>query len=143
MKYYFERQIKNIREIVDSSIALNKVLPIGLIIFLAAYYLPAMPVFSEFISGETLSLVWDKIYSIIDPVIVMPWLMGILSIFVIMGYRKIWFKILFFLFYAVSLMFSLLAVMVMKDANDLLIYLPDVLFIAIDITLEMRIKNCC
>ena len=73
----------------------------------------------------------------------MPWLMGILSIFVIMGYRKTWFKILFFLFYAVSLMFSLLAVMVMKDANDLLIYLPDVLFIAIDITLEMRIKNCC
>ncbi len=61
MKYYFDQQIKNIREIVDSSIALNKVLPIGLIIFLAAYYLPVMPVFSEFISGEMLSLVWDKV----------------------------------------------------------------------------------
>lgn len=142
MRYTFiDTQIRNIREKVNSNTFFDKILPIGLIILFVLYYLPVMPVFSDKISGEELVLIWDKVYKVLDPFVFMPYVMGLMSIFITMAYRKIWFKIVYFLFYIVSIMFSLMMVMGMTSTWELLVFLPHAVCLIIDAVLALRCRN--
>ncbi len=136
-----DTKIRNIREKVNENGFLNKILPIGLIIFFVLYYLPVMPVFSDKISGEELVLIWDKVYKVLDPFVFMPYVMGLVSVFITIAYRKIWFKIVYFLFYIISIMFSLMMVMGMTSIWELLVFLPHVVCLIIDAVLALRYKN--
>lgn len=109
----------------------SNVLPIVTLIIVVLFYLPFVKFFVPV--GKAL-LLWDRIYTFINPFTIMPIFLGGMSLyFISKNYRPV-FKILFLIIYGISLFVALITVMVvlgLTPQNALFYLVPHLFIIAL------------
>ena len=140
---WLDKTIRKTSRTVERSFFLRCVLPAGSLLFLLFYYAPILPVLSNLFYLKSVMSLWMALYEIFSPFLLLPYLMGFLTVLVFMGYHSWFFKTAFTLFYGISILFSMLSIMGMTQYWHLVIFAPHLFFAAVCIVVGVRKLQIC
>ena len=132
------RNISEVQSKVDSSIWLKYIIPSTVILLSIIYYFPFYGM--DKLIKDTM---WAGIYDVINPIVVAPFILGVVSLLINTINNSILFKILFVLAYLMSFILSLIGLMGAIYMRDLLFYTPHIVIIVLHIVIWIgtRKKN--
>ena len=130
------QKISEVQNKVNNSILLKYIIPSVVILLILIYYFPFYGM--EKLIQDTM---WTGIYDVVDPIIVAPFIFGVISLLINTINKSILFKALFALLYLISFALSLVGLMGVIYMRDLLFYIPHIVIIVLHIVIWIGIRK--
>ena len=130
------QKISEVQNKVNNSILLKYIIPSVVILLILIYYFPFYGM--EKLIQDTM---WTGIYDVVDPIIVAPFIFGVISLLINTINKDILFKALFALLYLISFALSLVGLMAVIYMRDLLFYIPHIVIIVLHIVIWIGIRK--
>ena len=130
------QKISEVQNKVNTSILLKYIIPSVVILLILIYYFPFYGM--EKLIQDTM---WTGIYDVVDPIIVAPFIFGVISLLINTINKSILFKALFALLYLISFALSLVGLMGVIYMRDLLFYIPHIVIIVLHIVIWIGIRK--
>ena len=130
------QKISEVQNKVNTSILLKYIIPSVVILLILIYYFPFYGM--EKLIQDTM---WTGIYDVVDPIIVAPFIFGVISLLINTINKSILFKALVALLYLISFALSLVGLMGVIYMRDLLFYIPHIVIIVLHIVIWIGIRK--